>query len=71
MDYVLAPQQADETKMITAANSLNITQDHHIYTLDGDAAAPVGKSGGDPVGGVNSIPRTAGGVISGGIGVVA
>ena len=71
MDYVLAPRQADETQMITATILLAALQDHHIYTLDGDAAALVGKSGSDPAGGVNSIPKAAGGVISGGIGVVA
>ena len=71
MDHIYAPFSTDETQMITGVRTLAIGQQQHIYTLDGDAGVPVGKSGSDIAGGVNSIPIAAGGITGNGIGVVA
>ena len=70
VDVILAPAGFNENWLILGARTLATEQNHVIYTSVGDAGALGGKAGSDPVGGTDSIPRTAGGVALSGIEVV-
>ncbi len=69
-DSLVAPFATDEDWMILGPRALAGGQEHIIYAMDGDTGIPVGKAGSDPVGGVDSIPVTAGGLALNGIGAV-
>jgi len=67
---LLAPLSSNEDWMILGSRTPLALQTHTIFTLIGDAGIEDGKSGSDPTGGVNSIPRAGGGLALDGIGVV-